>query len=701
MGRETIVPLVAMVSGLLLGGLAVTAGIALGWPVSTFMVVSTLAIGGPIVLARWLEHTGWLRTLPRTERQRWTRVLPVVVLVTGGAIGLLDDGAARDRAFTITALEVRMEVDADGRTVVEERIDVRFDRRRRGIVRTLPREIPDAWQLASEPFDLDAHYDEHGQPRSVVETAQRLEANRSPHRASYELLSATLDGRPVTSREERVAGGGREWWLGDPEVRLDRGTYRYVLRYRTPSWTVRPDGSVTQAETRIDVPGFDWATTIEGAEVVLELPGEVTAVTCVAGPLGSARPCTGDLTVDGSQVTAQLGRFVDHTGATLAVRSDATAFREPPPSATLPELDAGGWRSSAPRAGWVLLLTVVLVGLAGALAVIDERVTSGRWLRRRGADPAPTTPTTPTVQLTPPDGLGPVELAGVLGRFDGEQLLLASLVDAERIGRLRVGTTHEGGRTQVTISPAPGTGVADLGLPAGLLPLQLGTYDPDAARRLRDAMQQLTARARQVRIDRGMLREGAGTRLAAWRRAGLFALLTVAASVLTWVVVATTRVSPSAGVAVLAVVLLAAAAISALWWGQRPPLTPQGRVLLSAAEGFDVFLGQVREEELAWAASQAQLEPGHAALLQLPYAIAVGRGVAWQRRVGRLLPSDPASACVLAATPLTELTTLTRSMQHQPSSGGGEGWSPGSGSGSFGGGGGAGSGGGGGGGRSW
>ncbi len=690
-GCDVLKALLSMLVGFVLGPATLYLGMTSGLPSGLVMVLFVLALGGPIAVGRWLDHTDWLRLLPRERRVRFTVLLPAIVVATGLVAGSLDHLATRDRAFVITEMQVRMQVEPGGGAVIEEELTVEFRRSRRGIIRELPPEIPDAWSVALPRRDVADSYDEDGNPRSIVELAEQDRAARPAHVRDYEVLSATLNSGSVPVSESRRRDGGLELRIGDANRQLERGTYRYLLRYRAPSWTFVTGPSAEQAETRINVPGYSWASRIDEVDVTVSLPGEVDAARCVQGSLGATRPCDGEVQISGTEVQAVLGPFPDHTGATLSLHHPVAAFDQPPPEANVPALDDGGWRTTLPRPVTGLLLAALLVLPTVGLVLVDVRASTGSWR------PSPA-PARPSALPMPPGDLDPVEVAGLRQRRVASDLLLAELIRAEQRGLIQVHLDGEEAR----ITTKGWSEVQQDPVLAGLLPLTLGSYDRETAARIHQAGRQLTARARDVLASRGLLR---GTRrIPALVRAVVAAVVVAGGLWLTNAVIEVTRLSALAGYGVLLVFMLAVFAAAALWWGRRPSVTPEGRELLAQAEAFDHFIATVEEEQLQWAAEQPEIDTRHPALALLPYAIALGRSdVWWQRFGGTLRTQAPDDWAMSVAQPglLRDLTRITTQLPSSGTADPGMFTGPSSLDGPGGGGGGGGSGGGGGGGRSW
>lgn len=651
------------------------------------LILGLLAFTAVVVLVIW-SITEQPRRMSLQRRTRVSVALAVLVFLAGPLLGWVDQVRVSDRAFVVDELDVDFTVEADGSTVVDERITVTFLEPRRGIVRELPREFAGFIGVTSS-----------------VELAAGQE---DPHRADYELLSATLDGQPVAVTEWRVSGGWLLIRLGESAQTLPPDTYEYRLRYRAPSWTFVSGSNATSAHTRINVPDFSWATSVTQVRLRASMPGPVSEVDCVHGMRGSSRSCAEHLAVDGSVVTAKLGPFPDHTGATLAWTTPVEAYELRPPRSRMSGLHDGALlpRSSMPRP---------LAGLILSSLLVLPVATMLWWEQRRiydvVTDPELHDRAYPSTLPTPPEGYTPVEVAGLLQRRGAHNLLLSALASASQHGRIDVEVAQDHAAI-VLAEEADSSGDETLD---ALLPLELsGTYDPEIARRVKQAHRGMVERADRVFVARGLLHDQHRWLHSTVTR-GLIILATVViAVVVTSVVMSTTRLGETSSLSLLFMFLLALLVSLRMWHGRRVPVTSQGRDLLQQAAAFDEYIRTVEQEELTWAASQQQRDEHHPALTLLPYAIALGRATSWYHRFGGLLlqlaptewSSDPAQVWAyqerLHATMTRPASSGGSSTHFDTGSssgfgGGGGGGGFGGGGGGFGGGGSAGSGGGGGG----
>ena len=654
---------------------------------------TVLIIGGVVVLVGWaVVSVGWESVRPRIDRlthaDRWrfTLALPIVLVIAGLLAGAVDAWQRLDQAFVIDSFDLRMSIAPDGTTVIEEDILVTFSRSRRGIIRELPPERTTTQRPAGTLSQAPV--------LSSGDLAEEDEQGPQPqHDRDYEVLDATVDGEDAVIRTWRESGRYHVRF-GSQNVWLEPGTYRYHLRYRAPSWTQRSSSNAELAETRINVPGFEWPTRIEQVSVAIWTPGDPDRPACVWGPAGSRRSCDDAVRVEDGVLRANLGPFADRSGATIAVHSPVAAFSFEPPVGRSEPLGSG-WaipRLTLPRSlAGMLLALVVALPLAG-VALHERSLIDGPHRRRmRRQD-------TPTVLVHPPENLEPVEVAGLLFRHTrGDQLLLSRLIRASQQGAIEAHLAAD----RAHFAPVEDDG-QDLEAPLHtLLPLDMtDDYDAGVADRITSAQQVLERRARNVFAEAGLDRRDRTLHDRLHRLPVLWGVAGALALALAVLGVIATPLTIWTGLAVLVVVLAVAGAHRLLWAGRGTPLTDEGVDLMRLAEAFDHYLDTVEAEQLTWAATQDDTDHRHPAVALLPYAVALGRGEAWHERFGPLMrqhaPDDwaTASSAPRHFRQLHHATCTAPTSSSDQGSGGGFG-------GSFSGGGGAGSGGGGGGGRSW
>ncbi len=554
-------------------------------------------------------------------RVGWRIVVTAGVIVTtflvAFGVGAVAQGVARDSAFRIDRFDQRIEVAADGTPRVTELLQVTFTTTRRGIFR-----------------DLD---------------------ERSPFPSSGSFRDIAVDrgtsAEPWPWVEERHDHGPRIR-IGDPAVFLSPGTYLYRISYTAPTWTIPREDATDEVEFRVDVPGYDWPTTIGPTTVVVELPGRAVEAACVAGRRRTTTPCATPPRLDGQQASFEVGPFDDGESATISVLTPASAFTTQPPTYRPSPLDRsrgiGPWELSRPVAALLLALL-----LAVPLAVW-EIVAARRHYRDRVTDPTIHDRAQPTALPAPPHGLRPPEVAGLLLRTSQQDLLLSTIVDLEQRGLLVTRADHtpasgwfsRGKGTETLTVERPPTGTVlppgDDDLVHALVPAHgptvfSGTYDAAVASRVADVNRRLQERAAGVFEAHGFRHDESGPFASQWFRfAAFLAFLLFAIAVATLFTSATALPGPATVVVV--VVVVAGWGLAHLPWAHhRKPLNSRGRDAVGQARAFDHFVRTVEGEQLNWAAGQDGIDHLHPALSLLPYAIALGHADSWYDRFGPVL----------------------------------------------------------------
>lgn len=600
-----------------------------------------------------------------------TTLLVVGVFAGAYGVGAVVDATARDSAFRIDRFEQRIEVAPDGTPRVTELLTVTFTTERRGIFR-----------------DLD---------------------ERTPFPSTGSFRDFSVDGgdasQPWQWVEERHEGGPR-LRIGNPSVTLDPGTYTYRIGYTAPTWTVTRADAPELVELRVDVPGFDWPTTIGPTTLVVELPGEAVEAACVAGRRRSTTPCEQAPRLEGRRVSFDLGPFGPEESATVAVLLPAAAFTTPQPTYDPAPLDSsrgiGPWELSTPAAA-VLLALLLALPIAGW-----ELVASRRHYRDRVTDPALHDRAQPTALPAPPHGFRPPEVAGLLLRIDQQDLLLSTIVDLEQRGLLRTHVATPGearwfskATETLTIERPPAGTVLPPGddeLVRALVPedeptVFSGTYDATVSARVSATDRRLQERAGEVFAAHGFEHDESGPFASGLFRFAAFLVFLLLALVLAAVFVSATPLPAPATAVVVGLVVVGWAAARAPWAHHRKPLNSRGRDAVGQARAFDHFVRTVEGEQLQWAAGQPGIDHHHPALSLLPYAIALGHADSWYDRFGPVLQAltgvaaGAGAAWWASGSSFSAISSTQSATTTAPSSSGG--------------GGGGGSGGGGGGGGSW
>ena len=566
-------------------------------------------------------------------RLGWRVVFTALVIVTtfvvAFGVGAVAQAVVRDNAFRIDRFDQRIEVAADGTPRVTELLQVTFTTTRRGIFRDLDERAPFPSSGSFRDFDVDRG----------------------------------TSGEPWSWVEERHDHGPRIR-IGDPNVFLSPGTYLYRIAYTAPTWTITRQDAPELVELRVDVPGYDWPTTIGPTTVVVDLPGRAVEAACVAGRRRTTTPCATPPRLDGQQVTYEVGPFDDGESATISVLIPASAFTTPQPTYLPSELDRsrgiGPWELSRPVAA--LLLAVLLAVPLVAWEIVAAR----RHYRDRVTDPTIHDRAQPTALPAPPHGFRPPEVAGLLLRTSQQDLLLSTIVDLEQRGLLVTRTDHtpasgwlsRGKGTETLTIERPPTGTVlppgDDDLVHALVPehrptVFSGTYDAVVASRVSDVNRRLHERATEVFAAHGFEHDESGPFASQlFRFAAFLAFLLFAVAAAALFTSATALPGPATGV-VVGVVVVGWGLAHAPWAHHRKPLNSRGRDAVGQARAFDHFVRTVEGEQLNWAAGQGGIDHLHPALSLLPYAIALGHANSWYDRFGPVLQALTAGAAGAAA----------------------------------------------------
>jgi len=550
-------------------------------------------------------------------RVAFTAVVIAATFLVAFGVGAVAQGVARDGAFRIDRFDQRIEVAADGSPRVTELLQVTFTTTRRGIFRDLDERTPFPSRGAFRDFSVD---------RGTSSEPWRWVEERHDH--------------------------GPRIRIGDPAVFLSPGTYPYRIAYTAPTWTITRQDAPELVELRVDVPGYDWPTTIGPTTVVVDLPGAVTEAACVTGRRRTTTPCATPPRIDGQRVTFDVGPFDDGESATISVLVPSASFTTPQPTYRPSALDRsrgiGPWELSRPVAALLLalLLAVPLVGW--------EIVAARRHYRDRVTDPTIHDRAQPTALPAPPHGFRPPEVAGLLLRTSQQDLLLSTIVDLEQRGLLVTRSGHtpasgwfsRGKGTETLTVERPPTGTVlppgDDDLVHALVPehrptVFSGTYDSAVASRVSDVNRRLQQRAADVFAAHGFEHDESGPFASQlFRFAAFLAFLLFAVAVAMLFTSATALPGPATA-AVVGVVVVGWGLAHVPWAHHRKPLNSRGRDAVGQARAFDHFVRTVEGEQLNWAAGQDGIDHLHPALSLLPYAIALGHANSWYDRFGPVL----------------------------------------------------------------
>lgn len=606
-------------------------------------------------------------------------LIVVAVAACSVATGSINDRVARDRAFVMDEFAQQVSIDADGQTTVVEVIDVTFTTERRGIIRD---------------FDTRTAFPSTGSFHSV-EVDQ---------------------GDPSQPWNHATEGGptGPSVRIGQADVWLAPGPYRYRLSYVAPSWYYELADRPGIVEVRIDAPGFDWPTDIEVSSLHVEAPGVILEAACVEGPRRTTTPCATPPEVDGNRARFAFRGFTDREGATALVRLNREDFS---PEALIPTFAPAPLDQNTLPGPWMLDRTqaaLLLLGLLMVPVLIWEIPATLLVYRDKKTDPALHHRQHPTAIPAPPSGLRPPELAGLRGQRDVNAAFLATLIDLEQRGLITTTTSaapeRRAKRTQPTVTIRANPRPADLDrLDAefldALLPMDLplvltGSYVPASAAAVQRAKDQVRTRVEDVYEDFGYTHDRGVLLSRSWFRILATLVWLVVAGALVALVSIATPLHPLAASIIAVLVMAGWGLVKALLRFELLPLNSAGRDMATQARAFARYLLTVEEEQLQWAGGQPGVSHHHPAVALLPYAVALGFAASWFKRFGPLMRQVAAASAAgggvsndtwwLHANAIRSFDRTVSDSARAPSS-----------SSSGGGGGGGGSGGGGGGGRSW
>ncbi len=553
----------------------------------------------------------------------WTAIIVAGLLGAGALTGLAADLVARDRAFTIDRFDRDVVVAADARLEVVETITVTFSESRRGIFRDLP---------------------SGGPAGDVSYTVWGVDRGEGSEPWEWTTLSIP-DGVRVR--------------VGNPDVHLSPGRYIYRFRYDIDGLVFVPDDRPDVAEVRLDVPGFSWPTDVAETHLRIAAPGGILAARCVAGPVGTTRPCDPPVAVEGRQATARFNHFAPGRAATVAIDLPAAAITGSLPTTSIRSLGsrnlAGPLDIDPPAAGLWLALVLAIPFVA------FESVKSVLVYRDEATDPHLHGRVQPTAVFAPPFEHRPLEVGGLLLRRDQQSLLIGTLIDLDQRGLVHTSTEGDGDEPTLVVRPGPPGSHPDA-LEADLLSTLLpngtparfdGEYDPDVAKRASAATALLHRRAYDV-----FRRHGYEHDRARWLRSPLIkglAYLGLLGALALGTLVATAVLPLAFGAAavVAGLVFVAWLVVRGIWRHHRLPLNSAGRDAVGKARAFREFLATVEADQLEWAADQPGIDHHHPAVSLLPYAVVLGLADSWYDRFGPLLRELAASAGAGAATGTT------------------------------------------------
>ena len=316
-----------------------------------------------------------------------TAVLVVALSIAWGGIAI----AADDTGWVIRTFASNIQIQLDGRILVQEAIDVDFGSlQRHGIFRDIP-----------------VVYDWPDKPRTV---------------RVYDLSVLSVRdgvGRPLTYSTSRQ-GAMEEIKIGDPD-RTVSGVQRYQISYSVVGVL---NAFADHDELFWNVTGGQWSVPIAASTATVSAASPFTAVTCYVGYEGSRDACRS--TLSGTRATFASGRGLS-PGEQLTVVTSLPKGAVPQPAPILQERRRDVEEFFDVTPGWLAL--AVLVAIAGMTLVVWRWWTVGRDDPER---------VTIVPEYEPPEKMRPAE-AGVLMDERADTLdVTATIIDLAVRGYLTI-----------------------------------------------------------------------------------------------------------------------------------------------------------------------------------------------------------------------------------------------------------------------
>ena len=306
---------------------------------------------------------------------------------------------ADDGGWVINTFDAQIQVQSDGRILVNETLDVDFGfLEKHGILRDIP--VKYAWP--SEPRKVRVY--------------------------ELQVLSVTdAQGRPWRY-ETSTNGANVQIKIGDPD-RIVTGRQRYRISY-----VVRGalNGFPDHDELYWNVTGGDWPVVISQASATVRAPAAFTQTTCYSGPTGSTARCGGIETISRGAVFTAGGALIPGDQLTVVTSLSKGVVPEPRPILQDRERDFSEWFDLAP----VWLAIAAFVAVVGLALVFWRWYTSGRDDREHE---------TIVPEFEPPEKLRPAQIGLLIDERADTLDVTATIVDLAVRGHLTIAEiTKEG-----------------------------------------------------------------------------------------------------------------------------------------------------------------------------------------------------------------------------------------------------------------
>ena len=486
-------------------------------------------------------------------------------------------------AEQITMFDVRIAVETDGDIVVTETIDVIAEggQIQRGIFRDLPRLYEFDGAILAYDYDV-------------------LDVQRDGAEEPYEI---STDDNAYRIR------------IGDPDVFIEHGPHRYVIRYEVANQVRYFDG---YDEIYWNATGNYWAFPIQRARAIVELPSgaRISGTRGYTGAPGQAGADYAYRQQDNLHSFVTTRSLTAGEGLTVAVGFDKGLID--PPSASD---NFGRWWQ---RYG---ALVILALGLAGLLAFLMGS------FNKVGRDPVkgPVFP-----RYEPPAGYSPAAAHHIFYRsLNGHRALIATLMNLAVRGRLNIDASGK----NITVLTRRTEGAGRDSLAQEDVTLENAIFSTGRTKTLggnTDSSFTAAYTAFSATLGRRY-----GSDYFRWNIA-----YTLAAIAVTIVVIgiAATQIVQWTLWHTLAVVVLAL--LNALFLYLMPAPTQKGQAVRTEIEGFRLYMDKA--EKLQLNAVDVGLEQPPPMTTEryerfLPYAVALGVEEPWTRHFENLLPQEAAA----------------------------------------------------------
>lgn len=553
---------------------------------------------------------------------------PLIILLGSMAALVATALPARAETEAIRSYAVAIDIQTDGRLLVQETIDYDFgSSSHHGIVRDIPTR-----------YSYDDEFD-RVTPLEVVSVTASGGAS-----ADYSL--------------DDVGGGVREIKVGDPDASVT-GQHTYVLTYRISGAL---NGFRDHDELYWNAIGPDWAAPIKEADVRVHAPSKITAVACYTGDERSRLSCDRAGSKRSSAIFGQ-GQMYPHEALTVVVAFARGAVPEPKPT-LVERWSLGRAFAVTPftvaSSGGILLALSVLFGMLVWRTGRDRRYAGGAVAAAYGKpgssdEAVPLFDRDPTpVEFLPPEGIRPGQVGTLIDETANTLDVTATIVDLAVRGYIRIEEIPKEG-----FFGKPDWKLTELKEPSDLLvyerKLQNGLFKDGPEVLLSELKATFVSRLKDVQeglyvdaVSRKWFKTRPDKVRNKWQRFGLLGLIVSG--------VATFWLAKSTHLALLGVPLVLGGLLFLAGSHLMPRRTAGGTAMVRRLMGFRRFIESPTQEGLAEMAERENLFSEH-----LPYAIVFGLTDKWARAFESL--GRPAETGWYVSPYPLSLAAFSRSME--------------------------------------